>query len=73
MIVVDEHRNVDVALAARAAAGPASVQPGKAHRRVIVQSAGKTIAEVVNVASDLERDHYVLRPVGSSLPCRELE
>ena len=47
--VVEQHRDVDIALAARGAACPASVQPGETYRRVAAQGVCKTVAQASNV------------------------
>ena len=47
--VVEQHRDVDIALPARSAARPASVQPGESHRAVTLQRVRKTTAEVSDV------------------------
>ena len=47
--VVEQHRDVDVALAARGAACPASVQPGETNRGVAAQGVCEAVAEASSV------------------------
>ena len=58
MLVVEQHRNVDVALAARGAARPASVQPSEAHRGIVAQAAGETVAKTGRVSFVGELGHF---------------
>ena len=70
-LVVEEHCDVDVALAACGAAGPASVQPGETHRGVAAQGACKVVAEDSNVSVPGVRGHVVSRSDALSVPHRD--
>ena len=61
MLVVEQHRDVDVALAPRRAARPASMQPSETHRGVAAQGARKVVAEPSNVFVAGGRGHVALR------------
>ena len=70
MFVVEQHRDVDVALAARGAACPASVQPGETYRGVAAQGVCKAVAEASNVVVAGGRSHVISRSVALSVPRR---
>lgn len=68
---VEQHRDVDVALAPRPAARPASVQPGETHRGLAAQGTGKTIAEPSNLSVVGVRGHVVSRSIALPVPRRD--
>ena len=70
MFVVEQHRDVDVALAARGAACPASVQPGKTYRGVAAQGVCKAVAEAANVVVAGVQNHVISRSDALSAPRR---
>ena len=70
MLVVEQHRDVDVALAAGGPACPASVQPGETHRGVPAQSARELVAEPRNLTIAGVRGHVVSLSVALPLPRR---
>ena len=70
MFVVEQHRDVDVALAARGAACPASVQPGKTYRGVAAQGVCKAVAEAANVVVAGVQSHVISRSDALSVPRR---
>ena len=71
MFVVEQHRDVDVALAVRGAACPASVQPGETYRRVAAQRVRKTAAQASNVVVAGGHGHGISRSDTLSIPRRD--
>ena len=70
--VGEQRRDVDVALAARGAACPASVQPGETHRGVAAQGACEAVAEAFFVVVAGGQIHVIVRSDASSVPRPEL-
>ena len=69
--VVEQHRDVDIALATRGAACPASVQPGETHRGVAAQGVCKAVAEASNVIVAGGHGHGIPRSDILSVPRRD--
>lgn len=57
VLLTEQHRDVDVALAPRAAARPASVQPGETHRGIVAQTVCEPAAKAGNVSFAGESGH----------------
>ena len=70
MLVVEQHRDVDVALATGGPACPASMQPGEAHRGVAAQSARELVVEPGNLTIAGVRGHGVFPLVALPVPRR---
>lgn len=67
VLLTEQYRDVDVALAPRAAARPASVQPGETHRGVVAQAVCEPVAKAGNVSFAGESGHARL-PLESAFP-----
>ena len=70
MLVVEQHRDVDVALTAGGTACPASVQPGETHRGVAAQSARELVVEPDDLTIAGARGHVVSHSVALPVPRR---
>ena len=70
VLVVEQHRDVDVALAAGGPACPASMQPGETHRGVPAQSARELVVEPGNLTIAGVRGHGVFPLVTLPVPRR---
>ena len=69
--VIEQHRDVDVALATRGAARAASVQPGETYRGVAAQGVCEAVAEVSSVVVAAGGQlHAIVHSDASSVPRR---
>ena len=71
VIVIEEHRYVDIAFPARHAAPPAPVQPRETHRAVALQSPGETAAEASKVVFASGHGHVMSCSSASSIQRRD--